>query len=494
MTDDRLVVPLQPGTVLQDYIVNRLLGQGGFGTTYLAVDQRLQKPVVLKELTPRWIVRRQSDARLIPAAHLAAVFEAMKQRFLSEARLGARFRHPNMASVLRFFEAHQTAYMVMEYEVGTTMSAWLRSAEGHITEDELEALFLPICDALDMVHKEGLIHRDVKPDNIIVRPDGSPCLIDFGAAVRYIRRPGEDGLPVIATPCYAPPEQFDPVGVQGPWTDIYALGATLYEIVTGDPPPPSQHRSTEDQLIPASQRASGKYSSRLLSVVDQCLALDPKERPGSVQDMISALRPDDDGVFAYMLRVVSLKMIDHFLNWAAANEHLLADELAIFITTFPIIDLSWRLGEGLPSHDMFTHLYDLSTSPPATLDAVFEKLVPRGFVHARRNPTSAAVLGRLDEYAASYLLDRHADQWSYEVTRAQLIKQCLVSPTEGDRDGFSSLMEDVIDGGRGRLKREFGKAFNRVAWHFDPVNGWTKTVRRQAATGKVEMGKKDIQD
>lgn len=473
-----LVAPLPPRAVLGEYVVARLLGQGGFGSTYLAIDEHLKKPVAIKELTPVGVVHRRADGRVKPNGLLhAAAFAAMTESFLTEARLLAQFRHQHIASVLRFFEANDTAYMVMTYEEGVTLRAWTRLAGGTISEDELEAILLPICSGLSTLHSKGLIHRDVKPDNIIVRPDGSPCLIDFGAAVRFVRLSAADYIDVIATPHYAPPEQFDPAGNQGPWTDIYALGATLYELTTGLLPPTAQDRLASDQLSAASHIASGRYSSRLLSLVDQCLAVDAKARPASVEDLLVALRPEDDQVFARVLRGISLKMIDHFLNWATPNEHLLADELALFVTVFPILDLSWRLGEGLPSRGTFTHLLHLTASPPSTLDLVFERMNQCGFSSNRRNPTSSAALGRLDQYAASYLLDRQGEQWNYQLTRSQLIKQCLVSPTESDRAGFSSLMEDIIDRARGRVKRDFRKAFDRVAWELDTSGKWTKHIR-----------------
>lgn len=479
-----LTVPLPPGASLGDYVVTSLLGQGGFGSTYLAADSHIHKSVAIKELTPLGLVHRRTDGHLQPngAIH-AAAFEAMKRSFLNEARLLARFKHHNIAAVLRYFEMNGTAYMVMAYEEGVTLRAWTQLSAGTVSEDELEAILLPICSGLALLHSEGLIHRDIKPDNIIVRPDGSPCLIDFGSAVRYTRLSPNDHIDVIATPHYAPPEQFDPAGRQGPWTDIYALGVTLYELMTGRLPPAAGSRQTDDEFPGVSQLATGRYSSRLLILVDQCLALDPMERPASAANFLDALRSDDDQVFYRVLRDISLKMVTHFMNWAKPNDDLLADEVAIFITAFPILDLAWRLGEGLPSRETTAHLLELATTPPSTLDVVFDQLVEHGFTRGHRSPTAAAVLGRLDLYAASYLLDRQAEQWSYELTRGQLVKQCLHSPSEADCSGFSSLMEDVIDRARGRIKRELRKAFDRVAWYLEPDGRWIKRIRPSAADG-----------
>jgi serine/threonine protein kinase len=233
-----------------EYSVEHVLGRGGFGTTYLCTDEHLQKYVVVKEFTPHRIMIRERGGGLRPAGTDHALFAAALAEFLEEARKLARFRHPNIVRVTRYFEANGTGYFVMDYEAGASLRDILNAEDGPMSEREIEAVALPLCQGLSELHRAGLLHRDIKPENILVRPDGSPALIDFGAAVHF---DGTSKGPIafIGTATYAPIEQFDSHGNIGPWTDIYSMGAVMYEMIARYPPLPARDRAAGVVMISA---------------------------------------------------------------------------------------------------------------------------------------------------------------------------------------------------------------------------------------------------
>jgi serine/threonine protein kinase len=200
-----------------------------------------------------------------------------------------------------------------------------------LTEQEIEAIVGPLCDALDQLHQNGLIHRDLKPDNILIQADGAPILIDFGAALDV---KNSDDVAVVATDGYAPPEQFGLLQNQGPWVDVYALGATLYEILFGEIPQPSRFRLIEDHLKDARELGRGKYSDRLLTLIDRALALDFHERPANLREFRSLLKIDSDSVITKIVWDISEKATAHFLNWAPASNDLYVDEFVAFVVAF----------------------------------------------------------------------------------------------------------------------------------------------------------------
>lgn len=180
-----LIEPLPKGQRVLEYSVERVLGQGGFGITYLCKDEHLRKYVVIKEFTPHRIMMRGRGGVLRPAGAGGCLFATALAEFLEEARKLARFRHPNIVRVNRYFEANGTGYLVMDYEAGASLRDILDAEDGPMSEQEIEAVALPLCHGLSELHRAGLLHRDIKPENILVRPHGSPALIDFGAAVQF---------------------------------------------------------------------------------------------------------------------------------------------------------------------------------------------------------------------------------------------------------------------------------------------------------------------
>lgn len=279
---------LSPGFELFEYRIDSVLGQGGFGITYLATDINLNVRVAIKEYLPADFATRASDKSVSPRWPEDNDFYLNGlECFLVEARTLATFRHSNIVRVARFFEAHRTAYMVLEYERGSPLKRWWE-AQRDMPEQQLLSLVQPLLDGLALVHESGYLHRDIKPDNIYVRKeDGSLVLLDFGAARLTVG--GMQAMADVVTPGYAPVEQYDN-GAQGPWTDIYAIGATLYWMITGAKPPPSpERRAGTAACIPAVQAGEGRYSEEFLQAVDWALMVDPKQRPQSIQEFSQSL-------------------------------------------------------------------------------------------------------------------------------------------------------------------------------------------------------------
>ena len=278
---------LAKGTRLFEFEIGPVLGHGGFGITYRAVDTLLQEDVAIKEFLPNELAVRVSDETVkAKSAGDQDSFRTGLSTFLEEARMIARFRHPNIMQVRRFFELHGTGYIVLEYERGRTLSQ--RLADGPIGEAELRDLLLRLLDGLEAVHDRGILHRDLKPSNIIIRDNGTPVLIDFGAARDFTSRHSRS-ITAIAAPGYSPPEQYGVGGQQGPWTDFYALGAILYRCVTGSAPVDSLRRLRKDPLVPATVAAAGKYDAGLLGIIDWMVEVDEANRPESAAQIRAAL-------------------------------------------------------------------------------------------------------------------------------------------------------------------------------------------------------------
>ena len=283
---------LPQGHRLQEYELVRVLGFGGFGMTYLGFDHNLNKAVAIKEYLPSDIATRTSDNSVVPqASQFQDDFEWGLERFLDEARALARFDHRHIIKVYRFFEAHGTAYIVMEYAEGETLAAFLER-KGTLTEAELRAILYPLLDGLEVVHRADFLHRDIKPGNIIIRDeDNSPVLLDFGSA-RQAMGARSRSVTSIITPGYAPIEQYSSRGDQGPWTDIYALGGVCYSALTGQVPDDATDRVRNDPLIPVVKRCVGQASTGFLSTIDWALAVDESDRPQSIAEWRAKLEGD----------------------------------------------------------------------------------------------------------------------------------------------------------------------------------------------------------
>lgn len=278
---------LEPGTLLDgSYKIVRVVGAGGFGVTYEAVDVNLGTTVALKEYYPEDFSTRTRDYQIRPSSDRhSGTFEWGRSGFLEEARTLARFRHPSIVQVYRIFEANSTAYMVMAFEHGLSLEKWLRGLGRPPSQDELDRLVDPLLDALEVMHANNFLHRDIAPDNIIIRFDNTPVLLDFGAARKTVAAKTH-ALTGLFKQGYSPQEQYSTDGkFQGPWSDFYALGATLYRAVTGLPPDEAPSRGLHDTLLPAAQAAKGVYRPGFLAGIDACLKVRPTERPQNVSQV-----------------------------------------------------------------------------------------------------------------------------------------------------------------------------------------------------------------
>ena len=278
---------LVPGSIVgRRYVIGRVLGEGGFGITYIGLDMILRIPVAVKEYFPHGYSHRdQTNSRVIPtdSAGSIAFYQKGKDRFLFEARSMARFfREPGIVDVRDFFEENNTAYIVMEYLEGVDLRHYLRK-NGVMQPKEAIEMLMPVMRSLEKIHEAGLIHRDISPDNIMYLNNGSVKLMDFGAARDF--EDDNKSLSVMLKPGYAPEEQYRKKGEQGPWTDVYAICATLYRCITGKTPTESPDRTYEDDLQRPSEFGV-EISTELESVLMYGLAVRKSDRCQSMTELI----------------------------------------------------------------------------------------------------------------------------------------------------------------------------------------------------------------
>ncbi len=274
---------LQLKTMLHEYRLESVLGAGGFGITYLAWDTNLEKHVAIKEYLPGELAMRALDGSVVPVntGHEHNYQWGLK-RFIQEARTLAKFSHPNIVRVKRYFEANGTGYMVMEYEQGESLHQFLKPAPT-LDEEALTAIVMPILDGLQAVHGAGFLHRDIKPSNVFIRKDGTPLLLDFGSS-RFAAGAEPRNFTAIVSPGYAPLEQYSGDGNQGPWSDIYALASVLFRAVTGEKPPDAVTRLKSDTVRSSLTAARTRFGARFLNAIESGMNRDEKLRPQSVSE------------------------------------------------------------------------------------------------------------------------------------------------------------------------------------------------------------------
>ena len=287
---------LPVGYKIGEYLIGRLLGHGGFGLTYLAQDTNLNSLVAIKEFLPQEFALRGTNSEVIAKSEFDAdSYRWGLDRFKEEARALARFKHPNIVRVSRLIESNGTAYMVMDFEPGMTLSQYLKRYGATLEEDLILGMFLPVLDGLEALHRLQLVHRDIKPSNIYVRAYGGPMLIDFGA-VRQAIGAASRNLTSLVTPGYAPIEQYSSDGRQGAWSDLYAVGATIYYCMFGHAPADAARRSAalsdagDDPYANAVTRGQERYSKQLLECVDWALQFRVRDRPQSAHEFRERLR------------------------------------------------------------------------------------------------------------------------------------------------------------------------------------------------------------
>lgn len=282
---------LKPGVILKErYKIEEVIGAGGFGITYRAWDTLLQSYVAIKEYYPSGIATRSADSSkvCVPVGQEQREYHRGRIRFLKEAQDVARFQsEPNIVSIYDYLEENDTAYMVMEYLHGCTLKQYIREHGGRLDTDHILHICLSVLDALAVVHKAGMIHRDISPENIFICEDLTVKLIDFGAA-KQVYLDGEQTMSVVLKPGYAPPEQYAKKDKQGPWTDIYALGATLYFAATGEKPEESFGRVLEDTIKPVCE-VNPEIPRAMSQVIMRAMSVKIEDRYQTVEAMREAL-------------------------------------------------------------------------------------------------------------------------------------------------------------------------------------------------------------
>lgn len=288
MSENQQELPVQ--TRVDNYTIIRMLGGGGFSLVYLAEDNRTGEQVVLKEYMPSKLAKRTSDMSITSIDEDSSDrFAHGRRLFFQEANTLAGLKHPNIVNVINFFRANGTVYMVMDYEDGVNLQQYIKRHKGNLSETFLTTVFLPLLEGLKTIHQNGLLHLDIKPGNIYLRQGGNPLLLDFGAAHEMMQTRQFQPNQVI-TPGFSPIEQLDPGGYVGPWTDIYAFGATMRACLEGGPPPASTKRRERDIMKQATSAFKKRYPVHILASIDWAMEVDPILRPQNVDQLLNALK------------------------------------------------------------------------------------------------------------------------------------------------------------------------------------------------------------
>ena len=281
---------LPSGYRFNEFEIQEAIGEGGFGIVYRAYDHQLERTIAIKEYMPTSLAKRNDDLSIgLRGERFGKTFQAGLNSFIQEARLLAR-SHPGLLHVLRFWEENGTAYMGTQFYSGTTLKNLQAQQPEKIDEAWIRRLLPPLFSAINTIHQEGYLHRDISLDNIQIQESQLPVLLDFGSARKEIGNLSDE-TEIMLKPGFAPIEQYteNSDGEQGPWTDIYALGAVLHTLIVGSPPPVSVVRSIEDSYQPLAERRPAGYSPELLRTVDRALALKPEDRPQTIDEMAELL-------------------------------------------------------------------------------------------------------------------------------------------------------------------------------------------------------------
>ncbi len=280
---------LPAGTVLDNYRLERTLGGGGFSVVYRALELSTDRRVVIKEYIPNKLARRDRNGQVCARSEQTADrFSRGRKLFFQEASTLATLKHPNIVDVFNFFQANGTAYMVMAYRHGENLQSYLQSRRGGLSETFLRTVFPQLLDGLELIHSNDLLHLDIKPGNVHICRGGQPLLLDFGAVHGFPQSRQEQPGQIIS-PGFSPVEQYGNDGYVGPWTDLYAIGATMRTCIEGRPPLNARSRHEADSLRPARDTFNKRYSESLLQAIDRAMEVDPLLRPQSVAEFRAAL-------------------------------------------------------------------------------------------------------------------------------------------------------------------------------------------------------------
>lgn len=279
---------LQSGTIVDQYIIERELAHGGFSSVYLARQLEDQILVALKEFLPRKQAHRTWNNVVVANSEEDRVlFNRGRALFFEEAKVLSQLKHHNIVEVINFFQANSTVYMVMTYDYGVSLNNVI--SDGQITIDEafLVQVFTALLSGIEVIHKNNMVHLDIKPGNILLRPDNDPLLLDFGA-IQKNSVSGKPSQTLVLTNGFSPIEQYSAKSL-GAWTDIYAVGATMRCCLDKKIPPPSPARLKEDTQVPAVKAFKRKYPEYLLEAIDWAMELQPQNRPQTTAELVEAL-------------------------------------------------------------------------------------------------------------------------------------------------------------------------------------------------------------
>lgn len=273
---------LQSGTIIDQYMIERELAHGGFSSVYLARQMSDQVQVAIKEYLPRKLAHRTWNNTVVANDEESkTLFLRGRALFFEEAKVLADLKHPNIVEVINFFQANSTVYIVMTYDYGVTLDKLIKKVKINVTDEFLTPVFKGLLLGLDAIHQQQILHLDIKPANILVRPGNNPMILDFGAIKSYPKNERHKSAKVL-TKGYSPIEQYQAKNPLGPWTDIYAFGASLRACLDGKTPVPAPQREEHDTMVPAVKAYKNKFSPSLLEAVDWAMRVQPEERPQSV--------------------------------------------------------------------------------------------------------------------------------------------------------------------------------------------------------------------
>ena len=287
---------LPNGTRINNYVIEELLGDGGFSLVYMATELPEWRRVIIKEYLPSKLARRNKEMNVVAINDESnAKFNQGRKLFFQEANALVNLNHPNIVRVTNFFRAHDTIYMVMEYEEGQNLQSYIQKYNGNLSEKFLLTVFPSLLEGLRTIHESGFLHLDIKPGNIHLCMGGRPLLLDFGAVHKLQTsrqyQPGQ-----VITPGFSPFEQYNKKGYVGPWTDLYSMGATMRSCIEGTSPPAAIDRHEADTMKPATELYRKQYNVNLLSAIDWAMEVDPMLRPQTVNDMLHAIENGRPGM------------------------------------------------------------------------------------------------------------------------------------------------------------------------------------------------------
>jgi len=280
---------LQSGTIIDQYMIERELAHGGFSSVYLARQIEDQVQVAIKEYLPRKLAHRTWNNLVIPNSEKTkTLFYRGRALFFEEAKVLSSLKHHNIVDVTNFFQANDTVYMVMTYDYGITLDKILKNKSLDITEQFLVSSFNQLLTGIGVIHKNNMIHLDIKPGNILIRPGNDPLLLDFGAIQHYPVSKKQMRAKVL-TKGFSPLEQYSAKGQLGPWSDIYAVGASMRSCLDGKTPEPAPERENKDSMLAAVKAYKNRFSQKFLMAIDWAMQIEPEKRPQSIEELKEAL-------------------------------------------------------------------------------------------------------------------------------------------------------------------------------------------------------------